>query len=150
LYVDVKAAKGIQAAVKVLEKVRDDLSNLSRAMARVQKAVVGDFTLRQGVDVYDHLLVVTAEAGSRASRSRNYCLCISGAGLHQGPTRWDGLQLDKQRRSRVVTSQNTRWPLTDRAQPYPELTLGGSHPSRIIRIDCDRHSRRPIQERSCR
>jgi len=42
LYVDVKVAKGIQAAVKELEKVRDDLAKLSQAMAKLQKAVIGE------------------------------------------------------------------------------------------------------------
>lgn len=40
LYVDVKKAQGIAAAVKELERVRDDLKKISTAMVKVQKAVL--------------------------------------------------------------------------------------------------------------
>jgi hypothetical protein len=42
LYVDVKSAQGIRAAVKELEKVRDDLGKIRNAMVRVQNVVAGE------------------------------------------------------------------------------------------------------------
>jgi hypothetical protein len=41
LYVDIKQAKGVEAAVKELEAVADDLRQVSNAMMRVQDAVIG-------------------------------------------------------------------------------------------------------------
>jgi len=42
LYIDVKKAQGIQAAVKDLEGVKIDLAKLSTSMAKVQKVVIGE------------------------------------------------------------------------------------------------------------
>jgi hypothetical protein len=42
LYIDVKKAQGIQAAVKELEGVKNDLAKLSASMAKVQQAVIGE------------------------------------------------------------------------------------------------------------
>jgi len=42
LYIDVKKAQGIQAAVKELEGVKNDLAKLSASMAKVQQTVIGE------------------------------------------------------------------------------------------------------------
>jgi hypothetical protein len=42
LYIDVKKAQGIEAAVKELERVKNDLVKLSEAMSKVQQAVIGE------------------------------------------------------------------------------------------------------------
>jgi hypothetical protein len=42
LYIDVKKAQGIEAAVKELEGVREDLIKLSASMSKVQQAVIGE------------------------------------------------------------------------------------------------------------
>jgi hypothetical protein len=42
LYVDVKITHGIQAAIKELEGVKNDLAKLSASMAKVQQAVIGE------------------------------------------------------------------------------------------------------------
>ena len=42
LYVDVRKAQGIEAAVRELEAVKDDLATLSASMTNVQQAVIGE------------------------------------------------------------------------------------------------------------
>lgn len=42
LYIDVKKAQGIAAAVKELERVRDDLKKVATAMVKVQRAVLNE------------------------------------------------------------------------------------------------------------